>query len=77
MLVGVNFANEQFVAGRAPNLLESLAGFLDRLVEKRFLFDPDASPDERDVMLAPIEAFWKEHGKKLLWDDQKSRFVEG
>jgi polysaccharide pyruvyl transferase WcaK-like protein len=34
VLVGVNVTNEQFVAKRAPHLFESLAGFLDRLVEK-------------------------------------------
>jgi polysaccharide pyruvyl transferase WcaK-like protein len=34
VLVGVNVTNEQFVTERAPHLFESIAGFLDRLIEK-------------------------------------------
>jgi hypothetical protein len=48
---------------------------LMRLLEKPLLFDAAASPEEREVMLGPIEAFWKEHHAKLMWDDGKGRFV--
>lgn len=50
---------------------------IEGLVEKRFLFDPDAKPDERDLMLTPVETFWTEQGSKLRWDDAKRRFVVG
>ena len=45
------------------------------LVEKRFLFDPDAKPEERDVMIAPIEGYWQEHRGKIRWDAAKARFT--
>jgi hypothetical protein len=50
---------------------------LDVLVEKRFLFDPDAKPEDRDLMLIPIEAFWQERGSRVVWDEAKGRFVTG
>ncbi len=52
-------------------------GLLETLVEKRFLFEPDAKPEERDLMLVPIEAFWRERGSRLVWDEKKGRFVIG
>jgi hypothetical protein len=45
------------------------------LVEKRFLFDPDAKPEERDVMIAPIEGYWQEHRSRIRWDASKGRFA--
>jgi len=50
---------------------------LGLLVEKRFLFEPDAKPEDRDVMLAPIEAFWQEQRSRIAWDEAKGRFTEG
>jgi len=47
---------------------------LGALVEKRFLFEPDAKPEERDLMLVPIEAFWQENKARLRWDEAKTRF---
>ncbi|MCK6458956.1 MAG: hypothetical protein L6Q95_03585 [Planctomycetes bacterium] len=48
---------------------------LTRLVDRQFLFDAAAGPEEREVMLGPIEAFWKEKGERLVWDAEKERFV--
>jgi hypothetical protein len=53
------------------------AELMEALVEKRFLFDPDASPEDRDVMIAPIDAYWQEHRAKVRWDAAKARFVVG
>jgi hypothetical protein len=47
---------------------------LQALVEKRFLFDPEGTPDDRDVMIGPIEAFWQEQKGKLAWDEATGRF---
>lgn len=52
-------------------------GLLEALVEKRFLFEPDAKPEERDLMLVPIEAWWQEQKAGLQWDEKKGRFVTG
>lgn len=48
---------------------------LSRLVARPFLFDPAAGFDEREAMLGPIEAFWKEQGERLEWDEARGRFV--
>jgi hypothetical protein len=45
------------------------------LVEKRFLFDPDARPEDRDVMIAPIEAYWQGHRSGMRWDAEGGRFA--
>ncbi|MFI5403715.1 MAG: hypothetical protein ACHQ1G_12330, partial [Planctomycetota bacterium] len=47
------------------------------LVERRFLFEPDAKAEERDLMLAPIETWWQEQKAKLRWEETKGRFVAG
>jgi hypothetical protein len=67
-LVGKLRAPERGTRGRAYELLEAL-------VSKRLLFDPGASAEERDLMLAPIEAFWRDEGAALRWDDVRRRFV--
>jgi hypothetical protein len=54
---------------------EAALELLARLVDRPFLFDPAGGPDEREVMLGPIEAFWKEMGERLEWDEGKGRFV--
>jgi hypothetical protein len=54
---------------------EAALELLGRLVERPFLFDPAAGPEERDVMLGPIEAFWKDEGERLEWDADRGRFV--
>ncbi len=54
---------------------EAAFGLLSRLVDRPFLFDPAAGPEERGVMLGPIEAFWEETGERLLWDEGKGRFA--
>ncbi|HEX5138709.1 MAG TPA: hypothetical protein VFY93_17185 [Planctomycetota bacterium] len=48
---------------------------LSLLVDRPFLFDPAAGFGDREVMLGPIEAFWKEKGERLTWDVEKGRFV--
>jgi len=67
-LVGKLRASDRDARAAAVALLEAL-------VEKRFLFDPDAKADERDLMLVPIEAFWQEHKARLRWDEAKRRFA--
>jgi hypothetical protein len=67
-LVGKLRASDRGARAAAYELLEAL-------VERRFLFDPDGEPEERDVMLVPIEGFWKEQGQRLVWDDAKGRFA--
>jgi hypothetical protein len=47
---------------------------LQALVEKRFLFDPDANAEDRDIMIGPIEAFWQEHKAGIAWDEAAGRF---
>jgi len=54
---------------------EAAFELLTRLVERPFLFDPAATLEEREVMLSPIEAFWKEKGAALEWDAERARFV--
>jgi len=48
---------------------------LSRLVDRPFLFDAAADAETRDVMLAPIEAFWKDRGDRLEWDPDRARFT--
>ncbi len=45
------------------------------LAERPFLFDPAGAPDEREVMIGPIDAFWAEKGERLEWDPDRARFV--
>jgi hypothetical protein len=47
------------------------------LVARRFLFEPDAKAEERDLMLVPIETWWQEQKGKLRWEKTKGRFVAG
>lgn len=47
----------------------------DTLFDKRFLFDPNATAEQRDVMLMPIETYWQEHREKIQWDGEKHRFA--
>jgi len=54
---------------------EAAFELLARLVDRPFLFDPAAPLDEREVMLGPIDAFWKEKGERLEWDEGRERFV--
>jgi hypothetical protein len=54
---------------------EAAFELLTRLVDRPFLFDPAAGPEEREVMLGPIEAFWTEKGARLEWDEGKRRFA--
>jgi hypothetical protein len=60
--------------GRQP-VREAAFELLTRLVDRPFLFDPKASVDDRETMLGPIEAFWKEKGERLTWDEKKGMFV--
>jgi len=48
---------------------------LTSLLQKRLFFDPRATLEEREVMIVPIESFWKRHGASLRWDARKQRFV--
>ncbi|HEX5138708.1 MAG TPA: prenyltransferase/squalene oxidase repeat-containing protein [Planctomycetota bacterium] len=54
---------------------EAAFALLQRLVDRPLLFDPAGSLEERETMLGPIEAFWKEKGERLTWDEEKGRFV--
>jgi hypothetical protein len=54
---------------------EAAFDLLTRLVDRPFVFDPAAGPEEREVMLGPIEAFWAERGEGLEWDRDRARFV--
>jgi hypothetical protein len=54
---------------------EAAFELLSRLVERPFLFDPVAGFEERAAMLGPIEAFWKEQGERLEWDEDRGRFI--
>ena len=48
---------------------------LEKLLAKRILFDAKADAEERAIMLAPIEAFYRERGKTLRWDADRNQFV--
>ncbi|MFQ5845089.1 MAG: prenyltransferase/squalene oxidase repeat-containing protein, partial [Planctomycetota bacterium] len=50
---------------------------LERILRRRFPFDPAAPEAQRGVMLGPLERFWKEHGGRLRWDAEQSRFIVG
>ena len=48
---------------------------LTKLLDKPLLFDPHAGPEDRAVMLAPIDSFWRDHGADYAWDAGKRRFA--
>jgi hypothetical protein len=54
---------------------EAACELLTRLVDRPLLFDPAAGPEEREVMLGPIDAFWSEKGGRLEWDEKRGRFA--
>jgi len=62
---------------RSPEIGTRAAAYelLGRILERPILFEPGANLDQRDIMLAPIETFWKEEGARLRWDAAKARFV--
>ncbi len=47
---------------------------LNRLLTKPLLFDPGAKADEREMMLMPIDAWWKRAGAALRWDPVRGKF---
>lgn len=48
---------------------------LEKLVDKRFFFEPTWPERDREVMLGPIEEFWTAYRDRLRWDGQSGRFV--
>ena len=47
---------------------------LTGLVDHAFFFDPAAALHQREVMLAPIQRYWKREGGRLAWDPRTGRF---
>jgi len=70
----VGLAIEKLRDKRQP-VREAAFELLQRLVDRPFLFDPAGSLEEREMMLGPIDAFWKEKGERLAWDEARGKFV--
>ena len=47
---------------------------LERIVEKRFVYDPSWSESRRKLMLRAMRRFWAEQGASLAWDGAKQSF---
>ncbi len=59
----------------APDARRAALELMEVLVEKRFLFDPDATAGDRDVMIAPIDAYWQQNRDRIRWEAAKARFT--
>jgi len=47
---------------------------LERLVNKRFLFEPTWPEADRKIMIEPIDRYWIEVGPSLVWDAKRNAF---
>ncbi|MHC4547238.1 MAG: hypothetical protein ACYTEZ_00555 [Planctomycetota bacterium] len=54
---------------------ETAYELLERLVEKRFFFEPRWPAPDRALMLQPIDTFWRLQGERLRWDAERRLFV--
>ena len=48
---------------------------LTKLLAKRFFYEPTWPPSDREVMLGPIEKYWKTHGVALRWNAEQRRYA--
>ncbi len=48
---------------------------LGKMLDKRLLFDPKADTEMREMMLGPIDAWWKRQGNDLKWNSEAGKFI--
>ncbi len=60
-----------------PDLAHRAAAIelLQRLIKKRFFFEPNWPEKDRSLMLKPIDDYWRQNHARLAWDKTASRFA--